>query len=348
MDTTKTNSPILLKYLDAYERNPKSKVFAPLAESYRKLGMLDEAMDVLKKGIQIHPTYTFGYLGLAACYFDQSKFELAYNTLRPLVADNLDSILMQKLFANTCEKLGHEEEALETYKYLLFINPRAKNIASSVKNLEEKLHICIDDLAGEDHSFHNFEIDNLSPSRSQSKIDTTDDWVEVNFTADEKEDAPKATSEANWEMKDVSRLNKAMKEESLQMASQENIKNYSDQDVVKWSEKTPVMTNTLVDLYLKQGLTDKAKEILLEIIQIDPKNKLAREKLGLLTKNEDEKEEGHNQLMAAYDKRVLNRSSNMGRLEQKFSLFLEKINSRKLGFFSNLQHGPEKKNNARA
>ena len=45
-------SPLLVKYLRAYEQNPKSRVFAPLAEVYRKLGMKEKAFDILKRGLK--------------------------------------------------------------------------------------------------------------------------------------------------------------------------------------------------------------------------------------------------------------------------------------------------------
>ena len=124
MARIKNRSSLLSKYSLMYDKNPRSRVFAPLAETYRKLGMLDEAMQILKEGIRNHPSYTLGYIVLANCYFDIQNFELAYNTIRPFVAKNLENITMQKLFAKTCINLGHLEEALQTFKYLLLLNPK--------------------------------------------------------------------------------------------------------------------------------------------------------------------------------------------------------------------------------
>src|SRR5688572_7255479 len=111
----KISSPLLLRYKEALDKNPHSKVFAPLAESYRKLGMIDEAMEILKQGLKKHPHYTLGHLSLGACYFDKEKFDLCYKILLPLVSLNLENILLQKLFAQAALKLGHWEEALEVY-----------------------------------------------------------------------------------------------------------------------------------------------------------------------------------------------------------------------------------------
>jgi tetratricopeptide (TPR) repeat protein len=132
-------SPLFLKYQADFEKNPRSRVFAPLAETYRKLGMIDKAMDILSQGIRFHPTYLMGYLGLAFCYFDLKQFNLAYSTLRPLVESNRDNIRLQKLFSEVCLELGKKEEALETLKYLLFINPRDKEIAELVLRVEKEV-----------------------------------------------------------------------------------------------------------------------------------------------------------------------------------------------------------------
>lgn len=39
------------------ETDPKSKVFAQLADAYRKSNMIDEAIEIAKKGLEIHPNY---------------------------------------------------------------------------------------------------------------------------------------------------------------------------------------------------------------------------------------------------------------------------------------------------
>ncbi len=130
-------SPLFLKYQIDFEKNPRSRVFAPLAETYRKLGMTDKAMEILSQGIRFHPSYLMGYLGLAFCYFDLKQYNLSYSTLRPLVDSNRDNIRLQKLFSDVCLQLNRKEEALETLKYLLFINPRDKDTAELVKAVEK-------------------------------------------------------------------------------------------------------------------------------------------------------------------------------------------------------------------
>jgi tetratricopeptide (TPR) repeat protein len=192
-------SPLFLKYQTDYEKNPRSRVFAPLAETYRKLGMIDKAMEILSQGIRYHPTYVMGYLGLAFCYFDLKQYSLAYNTLRPLVETSRDNIRLQKLFAEICLELGYKEESLDTYKYLLFINPRDRDVAIQVATLEslieeqykpvhQPIYIPESEFRTEKKESSNqlFDIDKLDNRPLASKADF-DDWMAVDLSRDQKE-----------------------------------------------------------------------------------------------------------------------------------------------------------------
>ena len=127
------------KYNKLYEANPRSTVFAPLAECFRKMGRKDKALSILREGIKNHPDYLLGYLGLAQCYFDLEQFNLAYSTLKPLIEKNRENVRLQRLFAKVSEKTNHESEALEAYKYLLFLNPKDSEAAFKVRGLEDPI-----------------------------------------------------------------------------------------------------------------------------------------------------------------------------------------------------------------
>lgn len=137
----KRRSALLAKYLDLYNKDPHSRVFAPLAETYRKLGMINEALSVLKDGIRKHPSYQLGHIVLANCYFDKADYERSYQILSPLIEFDRSNIVLQRLFGDCCLKLGYTEQALETFKYLLLVNARDKYAADIVKKLEDDLYL---------------------------------------------------------------------------------------------------------------------------------------------------------------------------------------------------------------
>lgn len=302
MDST----PLLLKYLKMYEQNPSSKVFAPLAETYRKIGKIDEALKILKTGIRIHPTYTLGYLVLANCYYDQNKFEFSYNTLRPLVSTNLENTALQKLFAQTCEQLLYLEESLETYKYLMFLNPKDEFVNEKVKFLEDKL------LREQQELLIAPPTQKHSQMIDQYEIDS---WKEVNLSKSKKIVLDPDEDES-WEMK-----NKISKVPTPQ------------EELDHTAQEVPFMTLTLVDIYLKQNLFDKAFEILEKILEINPKDEkvirklkeVEEKKIATMQQAIPVEEEEHRALMDLIETKVQKKNSKAKIIEQKLNLFLMKI-----------------------
>ena len=176
-----------------YRRQPGSRVFAPLAESYRKLGMLDEAYKVLREGIKRHPSYVLGYLVLAHCYYDQKKTDLTYQTLHPLVESNRDNLSLQKLFAQVCLDLGLYDEALETYKFLLFMNPRDAFISEQVEKLENDLN---------KEKLISRKVIVKSP-HLESQNNNEDEWSIVSFSQDGATQSVTATPAVFWKKRRI-------------------------------------------------------------------------------------------------------------------------------------------------
>lgn len=52
--------PHFREYIRRYQEDPTSRVFAPLAEAYRRLGRVDEAIDICLEGLKHHPEFPGG------------------------------------------------------------------------------------------------------------------------------------------------------------------------------------------------------------------------------------------------------------------------------------------------
>lgn len=104
-------------------RDPKSRMFAQLADAYRKAGMFDEAFDVLKNGLENHPNYATAHLVLARCYLDKHMHEMAKDTLKKFVSLDPQSLVGFKLFAQTCERLGDDAGLITAYKGITSLDP---------------------------------------------------------------------------------------------------------------------------------------------------------------------------------------------------------------------------------
>tara|TARA_R110000868_G_scaffold97619_14_gene268645 strand:+ start:2627 stop:3571 length:945 start_codon:yes stop_codon:yes gene_type:complete len=267
---------LVKKFEDALAKDPTSRVFAQLGEVYRKMAMVDKAMHVYKEGIKRHPSYALGYLGLAFCYFDLDQFQLAYATLKPLVESNRDNIRLQRLFANCCEKLNYKQEALATWKYLLFINPKdpesiAKVTALEATNLDSESHII---------ESQSFEIEQLKAT----PIDDVDDWVRVDLEKSEKGVTSKAENKIEADSIRMIKLD--------EVVSPEEVK-----------EESPLMSLTLVDLYIAQGHVEKAQDVLERMLELNPSDERVKTRLSELEQvievetDEQTEEDAHSRLL---------------------------------------------------
>jgi tetratricopeptide (TPR) repeat protein len=136
----KAFAPHIYSYLRKYQEDPSSRVFAPLAEAYRKAGLIDEAIEIAREGLRVHPTFTGGRVALARALFDKKLFEEVVAELGPIIQDVPDNLVAQRLVAESCLMLGRVTEALSAYKMLLFFNPIDKETAQIVQELESQAY----------------------------------------------------------------------------------------------------------------------------------------------------------------------------------------------------------------
>lgn len=133
-------NPQIYYYLRRYQEDPRSRVFAPLAEAYRKAGLLNEAIEIARDGIRIHPHFIGGHVALARALFDQGQYQEVVKELEPVVMDAPDNLVAQKLLAESYLILGRIAEALSAYKFLLFFMPQDQEIAGLVQEIETRAY----------------------------------------------------------------------------------------------------------------------------------------------------------------------------------------------------------------
>ncbi len=130
----------IFDFLKKFQENPKSRIFAPLAEAYRKAGMVDEAIEIAREGLQVHPHFVGGKVALARALFDKQQYESVVDELAEAVRDVPDNIVAQRLLGDSCIMLGRVAEALDAYKMLLFFSPHDQEVALIVKELEAQAY----------------------------------------------------------------------------------------------------------------------------------------------------------------------------------------------------------------
>jgi predicted Zn-dependent protease len=134
------SNPVLYNYLKRYQDDPTSRVFAPLAEAYRKAGLVDEAIDIAREGLRLHPHFMGGRVALARALFEKKEYSEVIDELQAVIQDVPDNLAAQRLMAESCLMMGRVSEALAAYKMLLFYAPEDIETASLVKELENQAY----------------------------------------------------------------------------------------------------------------------------------------------------------------------------------------------------------------
>ncbi len=117
-------------------RNPSAKVFAPLAEAYRKMGLLQQALEISERGVKFHPEYPSGLVAYGKILFELKKYEEAALVFAKATHLKKDNILAHKLRALSLVKINKYHEALAAYKYVLFLNPIDEQAQKFINNWE--------------------------------------------------------------------------------------------------------------------------------------------------------------------------------------------------------------------
>ncbi len=133
-------SSFVERYQLLYEKDPRSKVFAPLAEAYRKMGLIDEAIDLASRGVQDHPHFASGRVALGKCYVQRGRFLEAAEQLKVASELSPENLLAHQLLAECYSRLSKPVEALNAYKIVLFLNPNDSRVAEIVKKLELQIY----------------------------------------------------------------------------------------------------------------------------------------------------------------------------------------------------------------
>jgi len=165
-------SSFVERYQLLYEKDPQSKVFAPLAEAYRRMGLVDEAIDMAEKGVKRHPHFASGRVALGKCFVQKSQYDKALEQLKVAVELSPENLLAHQLLAECFARLRKPAEALNAYKMVLFLNPADAKVAQIVKKLEHDLFMTEEAEIDEDFSME--RIEEVKPKKKTRGKDATE------------------------------------------------------------------------------------------------------------------------------------------------------------------------------
>jgi tetratricopeptide (TPR) repeat protein len=121
------------------ERDPGSRLFAQLAEEYRKGGHLAEAIRVARAGLTQHPAYPSARLTLGRALLDSGDAASARVELEAALRDAPDNILASRFLGQALEALGELGPALLQLQNTLKMAPGDRQLESQIVSLQTRL-----------------------------------------------------------------------------------------------------------------------------------------------------------------------------------------------------------------
>ena len=130
------DSSEIVKLTERISKDPKSKLFVPLAEEYKKMGDMEMAIHVLSEGLKVNPGYVTARSFLGRLLLEQGNFAAAQKEFEEVVKAIPDNLLAQRKLGDLHLLQSRQEEALKHYKIALILNPSDVEIASLISDIE--------------------------------------------------------------------------------------------------------------------------------------------------------------------------------------------------------------------
>jgi tetratricopeptide (TPR) repeat protein len=241
-------------YRRKYELNPHARVFAPLADLYRKAGRLDEALLILKEGLQHHPRYISALVILGKCQRDAGDMEAARETFDQVLLLDPDNLVVLKLLAEHAAQRQDWRTASGFLARVVLLDPTDEPAESELGRIRAS--------HGDLLSARAIEADHDATQRARSETSIT---------------APAASEQPESAQRPAAGAKGGGPPPVVPSSVQPDLR----PDTAPGASETQALaTKTLADIYLAQGYRDKALDVLRQILTRHPDREDVRRKIA--------------------------------------------------------------------
>ncbi len=118
----------LHRLLERFEEQPNGRIFAPLADCYRKLNRLDEAYKVSVDGLMRHPRYSTGFVVLGKIHLDRHELEEARTAFETVLSIDPENLIALRELAEDARRRGDRKREKALREQLSAVDPAADEL----------------------------------------------------------------------------------------------------------------------------------------------------------------------------------------------------------------------------
>jgi pentatricopeptide repeat protein len=300
--------------------DPKSRLFFPLAEEFRKNGKLAEAEQVLRTGLGVHATYLSAWVSLGRVLREQHKNAEAVEALTKALQVDPGNVVAARLLADAYLDLGEKVEAIKKYKLVHALMPSDEELEAKIAQLDRDLSPpppipVVPPPEPEPEPQPEPEPEPVfaqtadvpfAAALSESPFDDTTPTIHTAETPfDTGDEIPMAAQHDDSPFEEPSGYTAAALEiehpegmhiEEAPLVAEvpvvwagepdaeaaEDVFAPADPETAAQDDDELTSTTTMADLYVRQGLVDEARKIYQHMLERDPANAELRSKLDAL------------------------------------------------------------------
>ncbi|HEX6940345.1 MAG TPA: tetratricopeptide repeat protein [Longimicrobiales bacterium] len=119
-----------------FAANPDGRIFTHLAEAYRKAGDLERARETVERGLERHAEYPSAHVVLARVLHDQGDLEGAERAFRRVLELDPENRVALRGLGDLARADGRAAEALGHYRAILLLDPSDGEVEALVREVE--------------------------------------------------------------------------------------------------------------------------------------------------------------------------------------------------------------------
>ncbi len=237
------------------QEDPEDRTFAPLTDALRRAGQLDEARELLDAYLPRHPEYATGHVVAGLLYKDLGDSARAREALSRVLELDSENVVALDAMAELAQAHGLRDEALGYLRELVELDPSHPTAREHLQELEEVP-------ASQE----------AVSSEPEPEVVESPPEVEVEEPVEsiaEAEESLAETEEPVWEEAEEPFAEVVEPEWEVEEPAPEIAEPVSDSEP-RTEDDDEVYTRTMAELYLRQGLPERAIRVYRQLVAESP------------------------------------------------------------------------------